>query len=622
MRTALILLLVAAAPAAAQDAGASKEGERLYQRQCATCHEAGAGRAPQRSTLSRLTPETIRFALTKGTMAAEGAKLTSAEADTLVRYLAAASATPAPASSPACPADQTPFAEPFAKPRWNGWGADLSQTRFQPASMAQLTAAQVPRLALKWAFGVPGVGQMSGQPTVAGGRIFIGSTARKVYSLSAANGCQHWAFDTDYPVRTAISVGAVGGNWAVYFGDQHSNAYAVNALTGQLLWKTRVEEHVASFITGAPTLAGGKLYVPTSSGEEVYGADPKYPCCTFRGSVTALDAASGKVLWKSYTIPEEPRPGRPNKQGTPRWGPSGAAVWSSPTVDLKTQRVYVTTGDSYSDPAASTADSFVAFDAETGKLVWSRQMTAGDAFTVDCDFPDFARANCPDANGPDFDFGSSPILIELSGGRRALVAGQKSGMVHAVDPDRQGEVLWQTRVGKGGRLGGVQWGSAADGERIYAAVSDAEIRPAPDGTPGAQKSLLGSLAFDPTAGGGLSALKRETGEIVWKTSHPGCQGAPGCSPAQSAAVTAIPGVVFSGGIDGHLRAYDASSGRIVWDVDTKREYTTVNGVKANGGSLDGPGAVVVGGMLFVNSGYAYLASLPGNVLLAFSVDGK
>jgi polyvinyl alcohol dehydrogenase (cytochrome) len=448
--------------------------------------------------LGRLAPETIRFALTKGTMAAQGAALTSAQTDALIRYLASAPATPSPASDPACPADETPFAEPFAMPRWNGWSADLSQTRFQPAAMAQLTAAQVPTLALKWAFGFPGVGQMYAQPTVVGGRVFVGSAGRKVYSLSATSGCQYWSFDTDYPVRTAISVGAVGGNWAVYFGDQHANAYAVDAVTGQLLWKAHVEEHVAAFITGAPTLAGGKLYVPTSSAEEVFGADPKYPCCTFRGSVTALDAATGRILWKSYTIPEEPRPGRPNKQGTPRWGPSGAAVWSSPTVDLKAQRVYVATGDSYSDPAATTADAFVAFDSETGKLVWSRQMTAGDAFTIDCDFPDIARANCPDANGPDFDFGSSPILVELANGRRALIAGQKSGLVHAVDPDRQGEVLWQRRVGKGGRLGGVQWGSAADAEHVYVAVSDVQVRPAPTGTPGAQKSMLGILTAVPS----------------------------------------------------------------------------------------------------------------------------
>src|SRR5262249_19058741 len=312
-----------------------------------------------------------------------------------------------------------------------------------------------------------------------------------------------------------------------------------------------------------------------------------------------------------------------NKQGVQLWGPSGAAVWSSPTVDLARHRVYVTTGDSYSDPAATTSDSFLAFDSETGKLLWSRQMTAGDAFTVNCGQPPDRKTNCPDANGPDFDFGSSPILVELGGGRRALIAGQKSGVVHAIDPDRQGEVLWQRRVGRGGTLGGVQWGSAIDSRNIYVAVSDVVVMGAKPGTPGAQRSLMGGpMTLDPKAGGGLFALSLEKGEVIWQTPHPGCGDTPGCSPAQSAAVSAIAGVVFSGGLDGHLRAYSTETGKIIWDVDTKQEYTTVNGVKANGGSMDGPGAVIVDGILYVNSGYMFLGGAPGNVLLAFSVDGK
>jgi len=144
----------------------------------------------------------------------------------------------------------------------------------------------------------------------------------------------------------------------------------------------------------------------------------------------------------------------------------------------------------------------------------------------------------------------------------------------------------------------------------------------PAGTAGAQKTLFGpEMKLDPKAGGGLFALSLDKGGVVWHTPHPGCGDAPGCSPAQSAAVTAIAGVVFSGGLDGHLRAYSTDTGKIIWDVDTRREYTTVNGVKANGGSLDGPGPVIAGGMLYVNSGYMFFGSAPGNVLLAFSVGG-
>lgn len=600
-------------------------GRVLFQQRCASCHDAGLPRVPTRDALSHMAPDGIRFALTKGKMTSQAAGLNSDQIDSLVRFLTNANSAATP-SGPIgiCKAPAVPLGpNALETPNWSGWGAGVLQHRFQSEKFAGLRSDEVPRLKLKWAFGIPGVGQAYSQPAVAGGRIFVGSAARKVYSLDAETGCAYWTFQADAPVRTAISVGRIGERWVVYFGDQHASAYAVDADSGKLIWKTHLEDHPASIVTGAPTLAGGKLYVPMSSYEEVVGAGPKYECCKFRGSVSAVDAATGKVLWKTYTIAEEPKPVRKNKLGVQLWGPSGAAVWCSPTVDLKAHRVYVTTGDAYSDPAAKTSDAFVALDSETGKLVWAQQITSGDAFTVDCDQPPGMRTNCPDANGPDFDFGSSPILVELSEGHRALIAGQKSGVVTAVDPDHDGKVLWQTRVGKGGRLGGVEWGSASDGKYVYVAVSDVQVQPVTPGTPGSQRSAFGgAFKLDPKAGGGLWALNAATGEKVWKTPHPGCGDKPGCSPAQSAAVSAIPGVVFSGGLDGHLRGYSMADGRIVWDVDTKQDYVTVNGVKANGGSIDGPGAVIVNGMLFVNSGYTFVGGAPGNVLLAFSVDGK
>ena len=607
-----------------QETSANKEGEALFKQRCAGCHEGGVPKAPNREALKQMSPENVRFALLKGSMSLQGLGLSSTQIGALAEYLTGKLPGKEQIAAEAfCPAGGAAFADPLARPHWNGWGASLEQHRFQPAEMAQLPAAQVPKLKLKWAFGFAGVTRAFGQPTVAGGRLFVGSAERKVYSLSAETGCIYWIFDADFPVRTAISVGQSGGDWVAYFGDQHANAYAVNAATGKLLWKTHVDEHPAAVITGAPALAGERLYVPASSIEEFIGANPQYECCRFRGSVSALDAATGKVIWKSYTIPEESKPTRKNKNGVQQWGPSGAGVWSSPTVDLKKHMIYATTGDNYSDPASVTSDAFLAFEMETGKLVWSRQLTKGDAYNIDCSNPAEAQKNCPEANGPDFDFGSSPILVELGGGRRALVAGQKSGIVYAVDPDKQGEVLWQKRVGQGSVVGGVQWGSAVDAEKVYVALSDVRMRAVPAGTPGAQVGVLGApLQLDPKTGGGLFALKLGSGETAWHTPHPGCGEKPGCSPAQSAAVTAIPGVVFSGGLDGHLRAYATEDGRIIWDVDTMMEYQTVNRVKAHGGSLDGPGPVIIGGMLYVNSGYAFVGSTPGNVLLAFSVDGK
>jgi polyvinyl alcohol dehydrogenase (cytochrome) len=393
----------------------------------------------------------------------------------------------------------------------------------------------------------------------------------------------------------------------------------LDALSGKLRWKVQIDEHPAAIITGAPTLVASVLYVPVTSYEEVTGADPQYPCCSFRGSIAALDTATGKVLWKSFSIAEVPKPVRRNQLGVQLFGPSGAGIWSSPAVDVAGGMLYVTTGDSYSDPAAATSDAILAFRLSDGERVWSHQMTSGDAFNVACDLVAQGSGNCPEAGGPDFDFGSSPILVRLANGTRALVAGQKSGVVYAVDPNRQGALLWQRRVGRGGKQGGVQWGAAADESNVYVALSDVQMRSVSDYTPGAQRSVFGpSLLLDPAAGGGLFALAIETGELVWHTPHPGCGDTPGCSPAQSAAVTVIPGVIFSGGLDGHLRAYAAASGRMIWDVDTKGTYKTVNGTTALGGSLDGPGPVIVGGMLYVNSGYGFSGGAPGNVLLAFS----
>jgi polyvinyl alcohol dehydrogenase (cytochrome) len=524
----------------------------------------------------------------------------------------------------ACPAESAAFADPMNAPHWNGWGVDPSQHRFQPAEMAGLAANDVPRLKLKWAFGFPGAVRAIAQPTVVGGRVFVGSQGGKVYSLDAQSGCTYWeSYYAGRPVRTAVVIGPRAGGWAAYFGDQGGRVYAVDAVTGEELWASRIDEHPAAIITGAPTLVGATLFVPVSSYEEVTGANPSYSCCTFRGSVVALEASTGKVLWKTYTIPEPAKPGAVNSQGVKLMGPSGAAIWSAPTFDAASRRVYVTTGDNYSDPPSTTSDAVLALDASSGELAWSRQMTSGDAFNIACG--PTPRANCPAANGPDYDFGSSAVLADLPDGKRVLIAAQKSGVVTALDPDRAGEILWQKRVGSGGKLGGVQWGVAADQRNLYVAVSDLKLSVVPAGTPGAQAiPSYPSRAFlpDNKTGGGLLALKLDTGDEVWRTPHPGCDEVPGCSPAQSAAVTAIAGVVFSGGLDGRLRAYSSEDGRIIWDVDTKAEVPTVNGVAAHGGSIDGAGPVVVGGMLFVSSGSGIYGGAPGNVLLAYSVDGR
>jgi polyvinyl alcohol dehydrogenase (cytochrome) len=565
-----------------------------------------------------MSAERVLSAMESGPMISMANRQSAAARRAIAEYVTGKSfdhpldTAPAPAAMCTSPAPE--FGDPSTGAQWNGWGKNLLNTRFQTAAEAGISAANVSRLKVKWAFGFPATIESNAQASMANGRIFIGSSIGTVYSLDAASGCIRWYFNAASGVRAAISIGQIdtgtGARYAAFFGDGAAFTYAVDAATGKLIWKTKVDDFPVAHITGSLLFNKGRVYVPVASGEEGAGASPNYECCRFRGSMVALDASTGKQIWKTYTI-EEPHKTTKNKIGTQLWGPSGAPIWSSPSIDVQRNALYATTGDNYSDPTSRMSDAFMAFDLDTGKILWSRQMTPADAYTSACRLPD--KTNCPESNGPDFDFSSGPILVTLANGKRELVAGQKSGLVHAVDPDNQGELLWSVRVGKGGTNGGVQWGSATDGTNVYVALADLGRIVVP-------YSL--STDVDPKKGGGMFALNLATGKQVWYTPPVPCGDRKRCSPAQSAAVTAIPGVAFSGSVDGHLRAYSAADGSVLWDADTVAPYKTVNGVEAHGGSMDGPGPVIGNGMLFVNSGYSAGGGMPGNVLLAFSVDGK
>jgi polyvinyl alcohol dehydrogenase (cytochrome) len=616
--TAVCLVIVSFCAFSVRSASA-QDGAALYRQNCAGCHDAGVDRAPTRDALQTMSAERVLTALESGAMLSMASRLSAADRRALAQFvtgksLSARDLSMTPPQSAMCTTSAA-FVQPPAEPAWNGWGDNTNNTRFQGGAAVGFSAAQVPRLKVKWAFGFPGDLDANAQPTIVGGRVFVGSQGGKVYALSAATGCIHWFVDAKAAVRGAISIAqidaATGPVQAAFFGDLGGNVHAVNAATGAELWTVRADPHPLARIVGSVVFQAGRLYVPVASGEETAGAPSVYECCRFRGSVTALDAATGKQIWKTFTIAQEAQPTTKNGIGTQLWGPSGAGVWSSPAIDVRRNALYATTGDNYSAPATNTSDSFVAMDLDTGTILWSKQMTVGDAWNTACRLPD--KLNCPDVSAPDFDFSSPPILVTLSSGKRALVAGQKSGMVHAVDPDDQGKILWQARAGTGGTLGGVQWGSASDGSNVYVAVSDIVRTAIPNS--------LGTNA-DPKIGGGLFAFRLETGERAWYTAPPGCGNRTRCSPAQSAAVSAIPGVVFSGSVDGHLRGYSTATGAIVWDFDSVGPYKTVNEVPARGGSFDGPGPAIAGGMLFVNSGYARAGGMPGNVLLAFSVDGQ
>ncbi len=577
---------------------AAPDGAALYKTRCAICHDGKPqAHMPSHDDLVSRTPESIVQVMFHGAMMSQAAGLSEDEGRAIARFITAKEFSTATATAAAGQCAAAPKSFSIAATDWNGWGQDVGNSRYQPNP--GLSAADVPKLKVKWAFGFPNDTSAQGQPTVVGGRVFVGTVSGNLYELDAATGCTYWTYKAGATIRNAISIGQIGSRYVAYFGDIKANAHAVNVETGQAIWKVKLDEHPVARIVGAPTFYNGHLYVPISSIEEASAMSPGYECCKFRGSVAALDGETGKLLWKSFAILDPAKPYRISSTGTQQYGPAGAAIWSSPTIDAKRKLVYAASGDSYTNVATNTTDALLAFDMETGKLMWSSQVLEKDDFTMACG--QSGKANCPEDKGPDYDFGTSPALRNV-GGKDLIVVGQKSGVMWAFDPDNKGKVVWQTRIGNGGALGGIEWGHATDDKNAYAAISDR-----------------------PKGPGLVSAVDMKTGEKLWTTLTPdtGCKpGTAGCQTMMSAAISAMPGIVFAGGVDGHFRAYASKTGTIVWDLDVAHPFETVNMVPAKGGSFDGPGPVIANGMVFTVSGYGMWGGSAGNVLLAFAVDGK
>jgi polyvinyl alcohol dehydrogenase (cytochrome) len=612
----VVLNAAALGVAQAQSAAVKAQGQAVFQRLCAVCHLSlvpTAGKAPATADaravpvelLHRYPPEAILTALTTGKMQAQGSTLSDADRRAVAQFIAGRPFGPvqltAVTAGKQCE-KQVAMSDPATTQNWSGWGNGLENTRFQDRAAGGLSAADLPHLKLKWAFGYANVPAARTQPAVVGGRLFVASDNGAVYALDPATGCTYWMFKAPAGVPTALSVApyhdakGVAGH-VVLFGDRKANAYAVDAESGKQVWATKLDTHPSAAVTGAPAPFEGRVYVPIQGvGEEGQGIHAAKGCCTLRGSVSALDINTGAVLWKSYTV-EEPKPRGKSAAGLPIFGPSGVGIWSSPTIDAKRKLIYVATGNAYTDPPQHTSDAVLALDMATGAIKWVSQVLPNDVWAMGCAATNNPNTGCPATLGPDYDFSASPALAHLQG-RDLLVLPQKSGMAYAMDPDQDGKVVWQYRVGKGSGLGGM-WGGAIAGGRVFIGTADLLTE-----TPG-----------------GVHALNLADGSLAWAAPRPKalCAGQVGCSTGQGAAVTAIPGAVLSSGMDGGLRAYSAKTGKVIWLFNTSREFKTVNGVKASGGSMDGPGPVVAGGMLFVNSGNGSLVGLPGNVLLAFGL---
>ena len=614
----LLIAAHALTAAAQEDTAAAAEqphpGQAPYLEHCASCHEGGVYKAPHRLFLAMMAPDAILSSM-GGIMAAQSEPLSGPEKAAVAEYIAGRSlaSTVVDYPPPACDSTELDLSRP---PSQAGWGTQPSNARFQPAAAGGLTAEDIGALELRWAFAFPNAIQARSQPAVAGDTVFVGSQSGRVYALDAETGCARWIFRASAEVRTAIVVspwdaGDPDARPTLYFGDILARAYSVDAISGELNWSTRVDDHPNATVTGTPTLVGEQLFVPVSSLEVVAAASPDYECCTFRGSMVALNAATGDMQWKTYTVEKEPTEAGKTSAGTTILAPSGAPIWNSPTVDLKRGQIYAGSGENYSSPADGGSDAVFAFDMATGEKKWVTQTTGGDAWNAGClIYFTGDDSNCPEENGPDFDYSASPILISLDGEKDILVAGQKSGSVYGLDPD-SGEVIWRTRVGRGGVQGGVHFGMAAGEGRLYVPINDMFYP---------EDLTRYDFKMDPRPG--IYALDPATGEELW--ANPAENVCPEdrkewCDAGISAAATAIPGAVIAGHMDGHIRIYAAETGEVLWDYNTLREFETVSGETARGGSMSGSGATVANGMLYMNSGYGIYEHMPGNVLLAFGV---
>ena len=600
-------------------------GFAVFQQHCVSCHGNPAfPRAPTPAALRAMTPERIYTALSTGPMKAVGDTLSEADrrrvAESLAGQLLGSSRSGDASAMPnRCPSN--PPLRSLSGGGWNGWGNGPENHRFQSAAAAGLTPASVRRLTLKWAFGFPGGTSAYGQPTVVAGRVFVGTDTGYVYSLDASSGCVYWSYRARAGVRNAMTLGPIkargAGPQAVFFGDLKANAYAIDAWSGREIWVRRVEENFATRVTAAPALYRGRLYVPISAWEGFSARILDYPCCTAVGSVSALDANTGGILWKTYTIAERPHPIRKNSRGIQLWAPAGVPVWNTPTIDTRRHAIYFGTGDASTYPAPATSDAVVALDMRTGRMLWSRQIYPGDAFIVGCTGGSFTE-NCPKVVGPDWDIPMSPMLESLRDGRALIIFGTKPGEIIALDPDARGKPVWRVEVAERAPPAAAARPASTREDAGSSAQEALAAPPRPNLGPLWGGAIDGPNVYFGLNAGGVVALRASDGKRLWHTQL----APPGREVTYSAAATAIPGVVFVGGSDGRLWALASRDGRALWSFDTAQSFRTVNDVPAHGGSISAPGPTVAHGMLFIGSGYGVVSQTPGNVLLAFSAEAQ
>jgi polyvinyl alcohol dehydrogenase (cytochrome) len=613
LRVVLVFLAVAAS-GAALPADEVHPGKLLYEKSCASCHDHPAEtRSPAFATLRGMRYGSIDFALTEGKMQVQAAGLTPAQRTELIDYLVGRGVADDSWLPKMMCTGARAKADLTAPATVAGFGFNKLNHRHLAARQAGLRTRDFRSLELAWAMAFPRATTMRAQAAVVGSTLFLPvGDAAQLYAIdvSQPQPCFKWVYQSEVPLRTGAGYGALPGSGrkVLFFGDVAAHIHMIDAASGERIWRQSVRLSHLTNATGVPVLHGARLYVPISASEITVGADEKHLCCTTHGAVMALDALTGRNIWTAHTM-EEAKPVRDRGDGQMMWGPSGAPIWNSPSIDEKRGVLYVGTGEATSAPAAKTTDAILAIGLDDGRIRWSFQATENDIFLTGC----MARRdglNCPrEGQFLDVDFGASTIIAKGPGGRDVVLAGQKSGSLWALDPDARGKVLWHREFGKGSPVGGIHWGIAYDGERVFA-----PIHHFPDAS-----------GKDPNQTPALHAVKADTGEVSWSW-----EPRPDCSDERktrvnachsiglSGAPTIIDGAVVQGSIDGFLRVFDAAKGELLFQYDTARAFDTVNGVPGKGGAIDNASIVAANGYVFVNSGYGLLGGqTPGNVFLAF-----
>jgi polyvinyl alcohol dehydrogenase (cytochrome) len=478
----------------------------------------------------------------------------------------------------------------------------------------------LPELELAWAIGFPKTTSLRSSPVIIGSTMFYApAQSGKLLALDIEKACAKWVYDVGVPVRSSVSFGDIGARKALILADQQAQVHVIDAQTGERIWKANGRHDATGNITGAPVLYKDRIIVPVSSSGVGSGANPKFECCVGHGAVVALDAATGKQLWIAHTMEDGQYTGKTSATGVKLRGPSGAPIWSTPSIDVKRGLIYATTGQNTSLPATPTSDAVLAIDLANGTTKWTFQALANDVWNLACR-PDPAQSgpNCPspaDSVLKDYDFGAGAVLTQQRDGSDIVLAGQKSGDLWALDPEQNGKLLWRQTFGDGSALGGVHWGIAIDSEyRVFAPINDPHFPEFKDYVP------------EP----GMNAIDIDTGKVLWRkpvTADCGngrearfnlC----GEKYGLSAAPLVVDKSVVAGALDGRIYIFDAATGDIVWQYDTLRDFATLNGVKGQGGGIDSHSVFAGSGMLFVASGYGGFRQPPGNVLLAFRPKAK